>query len=554
MRKSSSITPASAAPKKAGQDISELLSYAVMNGPAAVVITDAEGTIEYVNRKFSALTGYPRQEAIGQKASLLKSGLMPESCYRTLWRHLRKGEDWTGEFHNRKKSGETYWEQASISPVRDAAGRLRHYLKIAEDITERKRLEGDLRASLDTLRAHDAQLQATCKQLDAATRALKKSQSKLQRLSQEDALTGLLNRRGFDAELLRAKALAERQGRGIGFLIIDIDHFKQVNDRHGHAAGDRILKGCATLLRSRLRASDLICRYGGDELVVALPSADAETTRRTAERILAAVRKHDFSKAQAKLFITVSIGAACGLPAPGQSLEQVMKLADRALYRVKQSGRDGVAFWSSGDERSAEPGAQVCVHARRPLLQLLLALLDARDAATGAHCRRVALMAQVLARALRLPPDDVDHLIQSALLHDIGKVAIPDAILLKAGPLTAPERKAVQEHARIGHDILAACPDLKALAETMLCHHERLDGSGYPHGLKGARISLGARILAVADTYDAIRAGRPYSAARPAEEALRELRRCRGTRFDSSVVDALARCQDELGAALLAQP
>jgi diguanylate cyclase (GGDEF)-like protein/PAS domain S-box-containing protein len=343
------------------------LSYAVMNGPAAVVITDAEGTIEYVNRKFSALTGYPRQEAIGQKASLLKSGLMPESCYRTLWRHLRKGEDWTGEFHNRKKSGETYWEQASISPVRDAAGRLRHYLKIAEDITERKRLEGDLRASLDTLRAHDAQLQATCKQLDAATRALKKSQSKLQRLSQEDALTGLLNRRGFDAELLRAKALAERQGRGIGFLIIDIDHFKQVNDRHGHAAGDRILKGCATLLRSRLRASDLICRYGGDELVVALPSADAETTRRTAERILAAVRKHDFSKAQAKLFITVSIGAACGLPAPGQSLEQVMKLADRALYRVKQSGRDGVAFWSSGDERSACAARRARCGDRRPL-------------------------------------------------------------------------------------------------------------------------------------------------------------------------------------------
>jgi len=543
--------PQPAAPlKPAGQDLTEILTRAVLNSPTAVVITGADGTIEYVNRKFSALTGYAPAEAIGRQASLLKSGLMPKSVYRTLWRHLKKGEEWAGEFHNRKKSGECYWEQASISPVRDAAGRLRHYLKMAEDISERKRLEAELRASFDALRAREARLQATCLELAAATRALTKSQSRLQRLSQEDALTGLLNRRGFYSELRRAKALAQRQGHALGFLIIDIDHFKLINDAYGHSAGDRILKACARLFQSRLRTSDLICRYGGDEIVIALPAAGINATLLTAERILAAVRKHTFSAGRAKIPVTVSIGAACGIPAPSQSLDHVMGLADQALYRVKRNGRNGVAFASFGDAQAPEEltAPQPC----RPVFNLPLALLDARDPATGAHCRRVAQMAGVLARALELPAEQIDLITQSALLHDIGKVAVPDAVLLKAGPLTAAERLAVQTHSRAGQAWRISCPDLKALAEIVLSHHERLDGSGYPRGLKGRRIGAGARILAVADTYDAMRAGRPYAPPRSAAEALREIRRARGALFAPDVVDALARCQGELEAVLAA--
>ena len=188
----------------------------------------------------------------------------------------------------------------------------------------------------------------------AITRALNKSQDKLRRLSQEDALTGLLNRRGFNSELRRAKALAERQGHGLGFLIIDIDDFKQLNDQHGHAAGDRILKDCAALLRGHLRASDLICRYGGDELLVALPAADAETTRLTAKRIIAAVRQYVCSKGSVKLSITVSVGAACGIPQQGQSLDKILRRADRALYRVKRNGRDGLAFWPSDPDETVK--------------------------------------------------------------------------------------------------------------------------------------------------------------------------------------------------------
>ena len=552
MRKKCSVKQTAAAQKKAGQELTEILTCAVMNSPATVVITGADGTIEYVNQKFSALTGYTPSEAIGQKASLLKSGLMPETYYRTLWRQLKKGAEWTGEFHNRKKTGEFYWEQASISPVSDAAGRICHYLKLAEDITERKRLEADLRNAVETLQKNEVQLRTTCKQLTATTRALKKSENKLHRLSQEDALTGLLNRRGFNSALQRLEALAERQQHGIGVLMIDIDHFKRINDQHGHASGDIILKAFATLLRSLLRASDLLCRYGGDEFVVALTSDDAETTRVTAERILAAVRQYDFLKGRAKLSITVSIGAAFTKTMRGQPFDDVLKQADHALYRIKRNGRNGVAFGASGKESDAGSGRpakadDVSLGRTDPaLFDLLIAMLDAREKATGAHCRRVAKIAELLTLAMRVPARQAVLITRGALLHDIGKIAVPKKLLLKPGPLTAAERKTIQEHPRTGYDILQSSPILKAFSELVFAHHERLDGSGYPRGLKGSRISLSARILAVADTYDAIRGGRPYAATRSAEEALQELRRWQGKHFDPNVVDALARCQDEI--------
>jgi len=359
MRKERSQPHAATKPPPTSRGLTDVLICAVMNGPATVMITDLEGTIEYVNRTFCALTGYALSEVFGQQVSMMRSGLLPDQFFQDIWARLRKGEDWAGELQGRKKNGECYWEQASISPIRDDTGAICHFLKIAEDITQRKLLENELLASVDTLRTSEANLQATCRQLAATARALKKSQRKLQRLSQEDALTGLLNRRGFKLELRRVKALAERERHSIGFLIIDIDHFKQINDLYGHAIGDHILKSVADLLRAHLRASDLICRFGGDEIVVALPATDEEATRLTANRLLRAVRQHDFSKGQTTLSVTVSIGAACKPPLRGHSVEKVLKLSDHALYCIKKKGRDGMAFWSSDADR-VEGQAPTC--------------------------------------------------------------------------------------------------------------------------------------------------------------------------------------------------
>ena len=543
---------------RVGWELKDILKYVVTNSPATVMITDLDGTIEYVNKTFSDVTGYSLPEVFGLKASILRSGLMPASVYRTLWRRLKKGQGWSGELHNRKKNGEHYWEQASISPIGDDAGHIRHYLKIGEDITQRKRLEMDLRTTVEKLQVRESRLQIACKELAATTHELKKSQEKLQHLSQEDALTGLLNRRGFDNELRRVKALAERQGLGIGFLILDIDLFKQINDEYGHAAGDRVLKSCAKLLRSLLRASDLICRYGGDEILIALPAADAETTRLTAKRIITAIRKHECSFGKKKFTITVSIGAACGVPVAGEALEKITRMADRALYRVKRAGRNGMAFWPTSEQSEEEGeialfGGESHSQPFRCVFHMLVSMLDAREKATGDHSRRVAQMAGYVARAMNLPHHQVELVTQGALLHDIGKIAIPDTILLKSSQLTPAERRIVQKHPKTGFDILQSTPEFKAIAEIVLSHQEHFDGTGYPRGLKGKQICLGARIFAVIDAYDAIRAGRPYSQPRSSVEAVREIQRCRGTQFDPEVVDALVRCQRELEVVLNAR-
>ena len=552
---------AAEAPQTARRELTDILICAVMNGPATVIIIDPDGTIEYANQTYCAQTGHALFEVFGQKAQMLTSGLLPEHTYKALWAKLKKGEAWSGELQGVKKDGEPFWEQASISPIRDDQGRVRHYLKIAEDITERKRLETELRATVETLQMHEAYLQSACRQLEANAKALKKNKTKLQRLSQEDALTGLLNRRGLEAELRRAKALAERQGHGIGFLIIDIDFFKEINDRYGHAAGDRVLKECAALLRNHLRASDLICRYGGDELLIALPAADDETTRATALRILTAVRTHAFlKKGAAAVPVTVSIGAACGLPIEGTTLESIMKMADRALYQVKRSGRNGMALWPSGNPPNAEEddfsAASSGAHSQpfRYVFRMLIAMLDAREIATGDHSRRVAQLVNALAHAMNLPSAQIALATQGALLHDIGKIAIPDTILLKPGRLTAAEMEIVKKHPQTGHDILLTNPEFKGLAEIVLSHQERFDGSGYPRGLKGTEIGLCARIFAVADAYEAIRAGRPYAPARSPEKALQEILRGRGTQFDPDVVDTLVTCQAQLEAVLSADP
>jgi diguanylate cyclase (GGDEF)-like protein len=264
--------------------------------------------------------------------------------------------------------------------VHDANGQIRYYLKIAEDITRQRQIEQALLESYKALQASESQLRETCRELKKTARALRQSKRLLKKLSREDALTGLLNRRGLQDELVRLQALAERKGESFGILIIDIDHFKQINDLHGHTAGDRILKTCASLLRNCLRASDIVCRYGGDEIVIALPSADAETTKRTAERIQDTLREHDFTHAFSRRTggagrtpgtraapppdalasvrkrradsdetrrITVSIGAACKQPEQECRIDEIIRQADQALYRVKRSGRNGISLGTS---------------------------------------------------------------------------------------------------------------------------------------------------------------------------------------------------------------
>jgi cyclic di-GMP phosphodiesterase len=533
---------------------------------------------------------------------------------------------------------------------------------------------------------------------------------RLRKLAYEDPMTGLLNRRGFDDALRRIWALAQKKAAPIGLLLIDVDHFKSVNDSYGHAVGDQVLKECAGLIQDCVRDSDIVCRYyGGDELVVILPEFGGKATRKVAEQMLETFRQQRICEATHDIQMTISIGVCNMIARPAHSADRFLILADRALYRAKQTGRDRVCYAEDTDMPLAldelesvpvvpagmaapqrvvlvvDDDPTLCTLFQRMLsyekfdvlvadssesaialvqeecgmidvalvdlhlgqenglnllkelrsmdesmigvvitgqasvdnavtslrygaydflqkpvsatqliavleratkyrrlvlenkryqqhledmvreknaalsraleqvsdsyqftLEAMADMLDAREQKTGEHSKRVARMSRVLAEEIGATLPEVETIETGALLHDIGKIAIPDSILLKPEALTAEEGEIMREHPHLGYNIIKAGPGFAAASEIVLEHQERFDGKGYPRGLQGGEICLGARIFAVVDTYDAIRSGRPYSKERSAQEAMDEILKNKGTQFDPVVVEALQRCQDEI--------
>jgi len=529
-------------------------------------------------------------------------------------------------------------------------------------------------------------------------------------LAFRDPLTGLLNRRGFDEELRQIWAQGLQHAFPVGLLIIDVDHFKAVNDSYGHAVGDQVLKECCALVQSSLRETDVLCRYyGGDELVVILPRSSVAETQTVARRMLERFRQEILCRGSYDIQTTISIGMSHLLPRPGQTADRFLIQADRALYRAKQTGRNRVCAADEsvalegdpvpdavspapagtvspqhvvlvvdddqtlctvfqqmltrkkykvliagtsaaaleiaarekgmidvalvdlhlgaedglellGKLRGVDPsvigvvitgqatlddavtalrfGAYDFVQKPVSMMQLnpvleraikyrrlvlenkryqshleemvrekntalsraldtisdsyhftleaMADMLDTREQMTGAHSKRVSLMSLVLAREMGMSMEEMEILETGALLHDIGKIGIPDSILLKPSSLTEEEYEIMKRHSHIGYNIIKAGPGLEAASEIVLEHQERFDGSGYPRGLKGSEISLAARIFATVDAYDVIRSKRPYKKGRSAREALEEILRHKGSQFDPDVAEALRRCQAEI--------
>lgn len=533
--------------------------------------------------------------------------------------------------------------------------------------------------------------------------------SQYQEMATRDVTTGLFNRLGFEQEMGTVWNLSRRHNFPVGLLMVDLDHFKSVNDTYGHETGDAVLREYADIMRAGVREGDTVCRYAGDEIVVILPWADREQAHRIAERLCGAVADHTFCGGKNDLKLTVSIGAGSATAALTETFDPLFKRADQALYRAKQEGRNRVEsvlqttnananeadiggaetdseddsdkpcvlvvddesgirnllrkilernecrVWTAPDfssgltafeerkglmdvalvdldlkgengmelieqmrerdplmpsvvitglasmERAIEAmrvGAcdfiakpfkpqeitmllQRAIKQRRlmlenrryeehlesmvkhrgrslakalsdqkatmhHMLESMAMLLDVRERNTGEHSRRVTQMAVVLAEEMELDPEEVEDIRKGAMLHDIGKIAIPDSILLKTGPLTEAEWVTMKTHARIGYEILATSPSLAVAAEIVLSHQEKFDGSGYPRGLKGNEIALGARIFSVVDAYDAMRSKRPYSDSLPPEAAREELLRHAGAQFDPLVVDTFLRCQERI--------
>jgi diguanylate cyclase (GGDEF)-like protein/putative nucleotidyltransferase with HDIG domain len=356
--------------------------------------------------------------------------------------------------------------------------------------------------------------------------------------ARHDPLTALLNRRGFeevfDVELERAR----RTETPLSLIVADLDRFKELNDEQGHAAGDEALRMVGRAINTAKRSFDSGARVGGEEFALLAPNSNEHGAYMLAERIRGDIERAFAGKPTA---ITASFGIAT-FPLHGQSAEALLRAADQALYASKRLGRNRSVISSAEVPGilARAPRGQEESHVELASLLNLAEALDLRETGSTSHCHRVARFAELMARELGLEPDEVEHVRLAGILHDVGRIGMPDELLRKRGPLTAEEWRLVRSHPAIGARMVETT-DFEDIRGWILAHHERPDGLGYPEGRTGEEVPIEARILAVADAYEAMTAERPYRHALAPDEAARELRRGSGGQFDEEVVEALLR-------------
>ena len=395
---------------------------------------------------------------------------------------------------------------------------------------------------------------------------------KLQQQSITDGLTGIKTRRFFFETLSSELKRASRSGRPISVVLMDLDKFKGVNDTKGHLEGDLVLARVGRLLEQKCRQSNVVARYGGDEFIILMPETGVEQALILAERLRLWIAQ---DPALVEHHITGSFGVG-SFPVHGFSMEDIVRVADAGMYVSKHKGGDRV----STAEEIAE-GETTAVRRRmisgyiegflqrehtgpehleeliatlkkmvgegennallRDAMETLTSAAESREQYSSGHGEMVARYSEIIARALNLPPEEIADLSFAARVHDVGKIFVPERILNKPGPLTEDEHYLLKWHARVGGEILATLPEGKKLQEAVHHHHESFDGGGYPDGLRGDKIPLWARIMAITDAYVNMTSERSYAAAKTSEQALEELEKMSGTRYDGMLVRILLR-------------
>ena len=380
---------------------------------------------------------------------------------------------------------------------------------------------------------------------------------RLKELSLRDPQTGLYNYRYLMERLSSEFKRAKRYILPLSIIMLDIDYFKSINEVYGHRYGDIILKEFADYLTKCVRSNDIVVRYGGEEFAMLMPDTYKNGAAMFGQRILEALKERIFDRKGKRIKLKISMGLA-SYPEDGmENHHGLLDAMDKALREAKEKGGNILFSFQSisgkeikdivkdGGEENVEKLKERLLKMKDRTNQILLESIfafakavEARDYSTGRHSENTVSIAVGIGKKLRLSSEEIDNLQYAAILHDLGKIGIQDKILQKKGKLSKAEYEKIKSHPQIGAEIIRDIHFLKEVVPIILYHHERFDGFGYSAGLRGKNIPLGARIIAIADVYQALISDRPYRKAHSKKEALKIIKEGSGTQFDPRIVDA----------------
>lgn len=352
-----------------------------------------------------------------------------------------------------------------------------------------------------------------------------------------DELTKLYNHRYFHDTA--GKWLNDKKYETFSIAMIDIDQFKIYNDLYGHSAGDNALRKIAEIITDVTNKLDLVVRYGGEEFVIFYPNIEGKDALHEIEKIREKVEEDFLLSKDIKEFLTVTIGVA-SYPKDGKTLEDIISKSDRAMFYGKQIGRNKSVVFREDDSRSKTADDEIndkIRDARVASIYALAATIDAKDHYTYGHSNNVSILSAAIAKGAKFSEEDIEIVKNSGLLHDIGKVGIPESVLSKPGVLTLDEMEVMKSHVVQSINIIKHIPNLLETVPVIISHHERYDGLGYPRGIRGEKIPVLGRIICIADAFDAMTTDRPYRKGLSLEQAIYELDKNKGTQFDPKLVD-----------------
>ncbi len=357
--------------------------------------------------------------------------------------------------------------------------------------------------------------------------------SQMEREARHDLLTGAFNRRALIKQM--EDLLADEENSPVTFILFNLDDFSLYNELYGTEEGDRVLKAFADMLNAIVGSRGMVARYSGKEFGVLLPKCDSATAMKLAQDVRAALAESIEKSTEAtKKFLTFSAGI-CTYPYSAANLNQLVSYANMAVFKIKQKGKNDIAIFTVNmKEAEADKGGNKddTINELYSTIYALTAAIDAKDHYTFNHSQCVSKYAVKLAQKAGLNEEIVEVIRQAGLLHDIGKIGIPDAILSKEGKLTPEEFAVMRQHVERSIEMIRHLPSLDYVIPAVLGHHEKYDGSGYPRGIKAEYIPIGARCLSIADSFDAMVSKRSYKSKMPVETAVSEIENNAGTQFD----------------------